>query len=146
MASTTGGFLIGFGLCIFLFSFGASLVLAQYYAQVMEWRDEAEQLYAITHSPAYEAFMSALENISPHANQIADAISLIPGLSPYAEPLRQIGGAGSNMRSVYYASESIYQAIQIFEIAPQYLEYAMIFGLFLMAIGIILVAKARRQK
>ncbi|MEM2294585.1 MAG: hypothetical protein QXX41_15065 [Nitrososphaerota archaeon] len=146
MASTTGGFLIGFGLCIFLFSFGASFVLAQYYAQVMEWRDEAEQLYAITHSPGYEASMNALEKISPHANQIADTISLIPGLSPYAEPLRQIGGAGSNMRSVYYASESIYQAIQIFEIAPQYLEYAMIFGLFLMAIGIILVAKARRQK
>jgi len=38
-----------------------------------------------------------------------------------AEPLRQIGGAGSNMRSIYDASETAYQAIVAVEVAPQVL-------------------------
>jgi len=112
MASTTGGFFLGFGFCLLLVSFGAYAVLGQYYSQIMEWRDEVEQVYAITHSPAYEASMNALEKLSPVANWLADRISLIPGISEYAELLRLISGAGSNMRRVYDASESAYHAIQ----------------------------------
>jgi hypothetical protein len=148
IASTTGGFLIGFGLCLLLVSFGAYAVLGQYYSQIMEWRDEVEQIYAITHSSAYEASMNALETLSPYANQIADALSnpLISwGLGWLAEPLRQIGGAGSNMRNIYDASETAYQAIAAVEVAPQLLVYGIVLGLVLMVVGMMLVAKAKRK-
>jgi len=145
VASTTGGFFIGFGLCLLLISFGAYAVLGQYYSQIMEWRDEVEQMYAITHSPAYEASMNALETLSPVANQLADAISRIPFISQYAEPLRQIGDAGSNMRRVYDASESAYHAIQAVEVAPQFLAYGIVVGIVLVVVGVVLVVRARRK-
>ena len=43
-----------------------------------------------------------------------------------AEPLRQIGGAGSNMRSIYDASETAYQAIVAVEVAPQVLVWTSV--------------------
>jgi len=112
----------------------------------MAWRDEVEQIYYITHSSTYEAVINALEFLSPGANAIADAISWIPGLSQYAEPLRQISRAGSTMREVRYASEEAYRAIQVVEVAPQYLTYGMIFGLVLIVIGMVLTLKARKKE
>ena len=75
-------------------SLGASAVLAEYYSQIMEWRGEVEQMYAITHSPVYEASMNALETLSPYANQVADFIrdyGRIVGIGWLSEYIRQIG-------------------------------------------------------
>jgi len=38
MASTAGGFSLGFGLCLLLVSFGAYTILGQYYSQIIGWR------------------------------------------------------------------------------------------------------------
>jgi len=74
MASTAGDFLLGFGLCLLLVSFGAYAVLSQYYGQIMEWKDKVERLYTITHSPAYVISMNALERLSPYAYQLSDLL------------------------------------------------------------------------
>ncbi|MDI6691258.1 MAG: hypothetical protein QME50_05250 [Candidatus Bathyarchaeota archaeon] len=70
MASTTGGFFLGFGLCLLLVSFAAFAVLEQYYSQIMRWRDYVERIYYITHSSFYENAMNALETLSPHLFQV----------------------------------------------------------------------------
>jgi drug/metabolite transporter (DMT)-like permease len=145
MASTAGGFLIGFGFCLLLVCFGAYMVLAQYYGQIMMWRSNVEQIYYMTHSQAYVASMNALERLSPYVNRIADAISWIPGLGWLADPLRQIGGAGSSMRKIYEASEAAYRGIQVVEVAPRFLTYGILFGLILMVAGVVLVVRARRK-
>jgi hypothetical protein len=146
IASTTGGFLIGFGLCLLLLSFGASAVLSGYYSQIMAWKDKVELLYQITHSSTYKAGMDALTALSPYANQIADAVGLMPGLNQLAVLLRQISGAASSMRSAYDASESAYYAIQVVGVAPQSLLYVMCFSIFLIVVGVVLVVRARRIK
>jgi len=106
---------------------------------------EVEHIYALTHSPAYEASMNALETLSPAANWLADRISWIPGISLYAESLRQIGGAASYMRIVYDASEEAYQAVQAVEAAPKFLEYGITAGLALIIVGVALIVRARRS-
>jgi len=145
MASTAGGLLLSFGLCLLLASLGAYIILGQYYGQVMEWRGEVERIYELTHSPAYEASMNALEALSPVANWLANRISWVPGISQYAEPLRRIGGAASYMRRIYEASESAYHAVRAVEAAPKLLEYGIAAGLALTVVGVALIARARRK-
>ncbi|MEM4553795.1 MAG: hypothetical protein QXI86_06155 [Ignisphaera sp.] len=149
MASTIGGFLLGFGLCIFLVSLGASILLGQYYSQIMEWRDEVEQIYNITHSQEYQSAMNALNTLSPYVNQIAEALEnpLISylGLGWLANSLRLIPRAATLMKQVYDSSETAYYAIQAVEVVPTYLQYGMIFGFLLMVIGIVLVVRAGRR-
>jgi hypothetical protein len=144
LASTLGGFLIGFGLCLLLVSLGTYVVLSQYYSQIMEWRDEVEQIYEITHSSAYESAINALDFISPGLNAIADAISWIPGISQYAEPLRQISGVSSTMKQIRSASETAYQVIQAVQVAPQLLTYGTILALILIIVGAVLISRAKR--
>ncbi len=145
MGSTGGGFLIGFGACLLLVSLVVFSVLAQFYGQIMGLKGVVEQIYYITHSAAYEGAMGAMETLSPYANRIADIISGIPGLSGLAWALRQIGSAASNMRSIYYASETAYRAIRVVEMAPEYLFFGMLLGLVLIVIGAVLVVRARRK-
>lgn len=152
MASTTGGFLVGFGLCLLLISLGALTILAQYYGQITQWRDKVEWIYHITHSSEYISAMNALERLSPYVGQLADAISSMswmPGLgwlSEFAEPLRQIGRAAQKMRDIYELSEAAYYAIQAVEVAPEYLTYGVMLGLVLIVAGAILIVKARRKR
>lgn len=145
MASTIGGFFIGFGLCVLLASLGGSVVLVQYYGQAMQWRDDIEQMYSITHSPAYQSTMDALNTLSPCADQVADAVGWILGIGWLAGYLRQIPRAASSMREIHDSSESAYHTIPAFEAAPQYLLYGVGFGLFLTIIDVILVVRARKK-
>jgi len=144
MASTTGGFLLGFGLCLLLASLGASTVLGQYYSQIMEWRGEVEQIYHITHSPDYCSAIDALDALSPYVTRIADALPWI-GLGRLTDYIRRIPRAATFMRQVYDLSESAYYAIRAVEVAPTYLQYIMFLGSFLIIIGIILIVRARRR-
>jgi len=145
MGSTGGGFLIGFGACILLVGLGANMILGQYYGQVMAWKDEVQQIYSITHSSYYEAALNSLDALSPGANMVADRIEPIPFLNQYAPPLRLVGNAASTMRQVRQASENAYYAINAIEFAPQYLMYAMIFGIVLAGSGSILAVRARAR-
>jgi len=69
VASTTGGFFIGFGLCL-LVSLGAYAVLGQYSSQIMEWRDEVGQVYAVTHSHSCK-LVSRCNKLDPCISQYA---------------------------------------------------------------------------
>ncbi|MEM0044745.1 MAG: hypothetical protein QW229_01470 [Desulfurococcaceae archaeon] len=144
MTSTTGGFFVGFGLCLLLVSLGASAALGQYYSQIMEWRGGVERVYNITHSPDYRSAIDALDALSPYATQIADALPWI-GLGWLADYIRRIPRAATFMRQVYNSSESAYYAMQAVEVTPVYLQYGMISGLFLIIVGIILVVRTRRK-
>ena len=122
---------MGFGLCLLLASFGAYAVLDQYYGQVMEWRGTVEQIYELTHSPAYEGSMRALEELSPYANRLADLLrryGWILGIGWLSEYVSQIGSAASYMRRVYEASKAAYRAVRAVEVAPQLLEYGIAAG------------------
>jgi len=148
MASTAGGFLFGFGLCLLLASLGAHAILGQYYGQIIEWRGEVEQIYELTHSPAYEASMRALEKLSPHANRLADLMrdyGWIIGIGWLSEYIRQIGSAASYMKRVYEASEAAHRALRAIEVAPQLLEYGIAAGLALIVVGVALILRARRR-
>ena len=149
MASTAGGFLLGFGLCVLLVCLGAGFLLEQYYGQVMSWRGTIEQVYEITHSPAYRRAMDALSTLSPYASRIADALRnpLVSwmGLGWLASYVEGIPQACSYMKQVYDASETAYRAMGVVEVAPQDLVYGMGFGLLLMIIGAVLIARARRR-
>ena len=121
------------------------MILSQYYSQIMEWRDEVEEIYTITHSSGYETVINALETVSPALNAIADAISWIPGLKNYALSIRQIGDAASTMKQVRDASEMAHQAMPVVQAMPQFLTYGIYLGIFLFVVGIILVVRARRK-
>jgi hypothetical protein len=145
VASTAGGFLLGFGLYALLVCLGAGLLLGQYYEQVMSWRRTIEQVYEITHSPGYRRAMDALSALSPHASKIADALRWIPGLDWLASYVEGIPQVYSYMKQAYDASEAAYRAVGVVEVAPQYLIYGMGFGLLLMIIGAVLIARSRRR-
>jgi hypothetical protein len=140
---------MGFGVCVLMVSVGASMVIGQYYGQVMAWRDEVQQIYYITHSSSYESALNSLESLSPYANEIANGMDSAPWpfdwLHQYAPYVRSIGSAGSVMRQLRDASEKAYYAISALELAPQYLAYAMIFGVLLVGSGSILVLRARAR-
>jgi hypothetical protein len=152
MASTAGGFLLGFGLCVLLVCLGAGFLLEQYYGQVMSWKGTVERVYEITHSSGYRRAMDALSALSPYASRIADALrnpllSLIGlgWLANYASYVEGVSQAYSYMKQAYDASEAAYRAIGVVEVAPQYLIYGMGFGLLLMIIGAVLIVRSRRR-
>jgi len=130
MASTGGGFLIGFGACVLLVGLGANLILGQYYGQVMAWKDEVQQIYYITHSGPYETSINFLDQLSS---------------VPFIGDVSGVRSATSTMRQVRQASEDAYYAINTLEFAPQYLMYAMIFGIVLAGLGSILAVRARSR-
>jgi hypothetical protein len=109
----------------------------------MSWRGTVEQVYEITHSSGYCRAMDALSALSPRANRIADALRWTPlaWLASYVEGIPQ---AYSYMKQAYDASETAYRAVGVVEVAPQYLVYGMGFGLLLMIIGAVLIARSRR--
>lgn len=135
--------MIGFGLALLLTLMGAYMLLSQYYADIVGLSGYIDQLYSITHSPAYQGTMNALNTLSQYTNSIASAIRSIPGLSGFAEPLNLIPQAASYMRDLYSLSERAYVGVRIVAIAPTALVFGMILGIILIAIGIALVVRAR---
>lgn len=110
----------------------------------MEWRDEVELLYNITHSPAYRHTMESVEALSHHADQIARALPLM-GLGLYADHLRRVREAATLMRQVYNTSETLHNAMQTAEVTPAYIQCGIVSGLLLITIGVIIRAWARRK-
>ncbi|MEM3662849.1 MAG: hypothetical protein QXS89_05175 [Sulfolobales archaeon] len=148
MTSIAGGFLVGFGLCLLLVSFGASIVLDQYHTQLIEWRSKVEETYNNTHSRDYLITMEALAALSPYATQIADTLSLV-GLEPLANYTRQIPRAATLMEQAYNLSEAAYYTMQNtlknIGMVSTYLQYGMISGLLLIVVGVILIVRARKR-
>ncbi|GAH41639.1 unnamed protein product, partial [marine sediment metagenome] len=75
MASTTGGFLVGIGLCIILISFGGFQVIDAYSEEIETAQYYAYQMYQTTHSSTYLGVMDALDTISPYVIELADILN-----------------------------------------------------------------------
>jgi len=149
MASTTGGFLIGIGLCILLICFGGFQVIEAYSEEVETAQYYANQMYQTTHSSTYLGIMDAMDTISPYTSELANVLNnpLIAwtGLGWLGDPIKQISLASSMMMDIYVSSEQIYVGMQVLEIAPEYLIYGMIAGGVLFIVGVILVFRASRK-
>ncbi len=149
MASTTGGFLVGVSLCIMLLCFGGIQVLDAYSEEIENARYYALQMYQTTHSSTYRGAMDALNTISPYASKIGDVLNnpLVSwtGLGWLGSSLKQIPRAASTMREIYDASEKVYTATQVIEVAPEYLNYGIFAGGALLLIGVALVLRARKR-
>jgi hypothetical protein len=150
MASTGGGFLLGFGLGLLVFSLLLSVGVREAYSELERYRSDIETLYSITHSSAYQSILNALETVSPYARSIRDALCnpMISwmGVCDIGQRLEtSIGSAASMMREVQSLSERLYTAMVALPAVMNILWAASMVGLMMMAIGIALVIRARRK-
>jgi len=145
VASTGGGFLLGFGLCLLLISSALFLFLDQQYEEVMKCRSEVVYLYHLTHTQGYVSAMIALETLGHYTDIIADAIDGL-GLGWLRDSLRQIRIAALYIRDVYYASEKAYYSMQPIKVAPHILTATILLATILIITGAALIIKARRKQ
>jgi hypothetical protein len=150
MASTGGGFLLGFGLCLLVFSLLLSVGVKEAYSELERYRSDIETLYSITHSSAYQSALNGLETISPYARSIRDALCnpLISwmGLCDIGQRLESsISSVASKMRDVQRLSERLYTATAALPAVENTLWATSMVGLIMMAMGIALIIRARRK-
>jgi hypothetical protein len=150
MASTGGGFLLGFGLCLLVFSLLLSVGVREAYSELEKYRSDIATLYSVTHSSAYQSVLNGLETISPYAGRIRDVLCnpLISwmGLCDIGQRLEStISSAASKMREVQSLSERLYTAMVALPAVENILWAASMVGLIMMAIGIALIIRARRK-
>jgi hypothetical protein len=145
MASTTGGFLLGFGCCVLILSLGGYVVWSQYQG-LTRWRGAIKNIYDITHTGGYGMWISYLEGLAPYSSSLADIMRRLPGLQSFADQMQNIQYVGPFMRQLRDDSESAYEAIYTFDILPQYLLYVSVFGISLVVLGIVLVVRGRKKK
>jgi hypothetical protein len=74
MASTGGGFLLGFGLCLLLVSLLAIAGASAAYEELKEHESDIAMLYNVTHSSGYQDAISSLDALSRVAHRIRDAL------------------------------------------------------------------------
>ena len=151
MASTGGGFLLGFGLCLLLVSLLASFGAVEVYERFERYRSDIERLYSITHSSGYQTVLRTLDTLSGVVNRIRDALChpLISwmGLCGISDSLtRGISGAASFMREVQSVSEELYYAITAMPMVIQLLWITSLIGLAMIGAGIALIIRARRKE
>lgn len=145
MNSTKGGFLIGFGLCLLAVSIGLFLISAPITNQIGELRVQIEEVYAITHSTTYESLYESLDFVTPSIGVIADAVALVPGLSHYAKPLRELTDAASLMNQVQESSEISYEVFQYIEAVTPLCVTGAAFGVLTTAVGGYIITQSKRK-
>jgi hypothetical protein len=151
MASTAGGFLLGFGLYLLIFSLFLSVVVEEAYRELEKYRSDIEMLYSVTHSSEYRSTLIALETASSYAVKIRNAlchpaISWM-GLCYIGETLESsITGAAGKMREIQALSEKLYAATAALPAVGNILWAASMAGLVMIAIGVALIIRARRVK
>ena len=72
VASTTGGFLTGVGLCMLLICFGGIKVMEPVSWEIQGARRRIGLIYRTTHSLTYWDVMSDLDTLAPKAKWLAD--------------------------------------------------------------------------
>jgi ABC-type Fe3+ transport system permease subunit len=151
MASTGGGFLLGFGLCLLVFSLLSIVGVEEAYSELVKYRSDIETLYSITHSSEYQSVLSDLKTISSYVSKISEALCnpgiLFMGLCDIGKRLESsISGAANNMEEVKSSSEELYNAMNALPAVEDTLWKASIAGFIIMVIGIALISRARRKE
>jgi len=151
MASTGGGFLLGFGLCLLLMSLVLVNFVTSVYGELSEYKNEISMLYDITHSPGYQDVINALNALSNVAPSIRDALCnpLISWMSlcGYGEELtKTISKAANYMIGLQRASEELYYTYVTMPMAIESLWIMALVGLAMIGAGTALIIRARRKE
>ena len=151
MASTGGGFLLGFGLCLLLVSLLAIAGASAVYKDLKEHESDIAMLYNITHSPDYQNAISSLDTLTRVAHRIRDALcnpaTSWMGLCSYGEKLANTTTNVANyMREVQYISEKLYHTYTAMPMVTQLLWTASLIGLAMIVAGAALIIRARRKE
>jgi hypothetical protein len=151
MASTGGGFLLGFGLCLLLVSLLAIAGASAVYEKLKERESDIAMLYNVTHSSSYQAVINALDTLSGVAYRIRDALCnpLISwmGLCSYGEELANTTTNAANyLREVQHISEKLYCTYIAMPMATQLLWISSLTGLAMIVAGTALIIRARRKE
>jgi hypothetical protein len=151
MASTGGGFLLGFGLCLLLASLLAIAGASAAYEELKERESGIAMLYNVTHSSGYQNVISSLDTLSRVAHRIRDALCNPPtlwmGLCSYGEELANtVTNATNYMREIQHISEKLYHTYAAMPMAIQLLWITSLIGLAMIGAGIALIIRARRKE
>jgi len=151
MASTGGGFLLGFGLCLLLVSLLAIADASALYTELKEHESDIAMLYNVTHSPDYQNAINSLDTLTRVAHRIRDALcnpaTSWMDLCNYGEKLANTTTNAANyMREVQYISEKLYHTYTAMPMAIQLLWITSLIGLAMIVAGTALIIKARRKE
>jgi hypothetical protein len=145
---TIGGFLIGFGACLLIFSLGGLYGSYTAYYGAMSWVDEVVMIYNISHSDPYVKSLNVMRNISAILNPINSILRILPGVDQGVEDalkqLSYISTVLSYMESIQAASEKAIRAIALLEILVWIFMASSLVAVAMIAVGFTVVRKGAR--
>lgn len=148
MGPTIGGFLIGFGACLLIFSLGGLYGSYTAYYGAMSWIDEVVMIYNISHSDPYVKSLNVMRNISAILNPINSILRILPGVDQGVEDalkqLSYISTVLSYMESIQAASEKAIRAIALLEILVWIFMASSLVAVAMIAVGFTVVRKGAR--
>jgi hypothetical protein len=148
VGSTIGGFLIGFGACLLIFSLGGLYGSYTAYYGAMSWIDEVVMIYNISHSDPYVKSLNVMRNISAILNPINSILRILPGVDQGVEDalkqLSYISTVLSYMESIQAASEKAIRAIALLEILVWIFMASSLVAVAMIAVGFTVVRKGAR--
>jgi hypothetical protein len=145
---TIGGFLIGFGACLLIFSLGGLYGSYTAYYGAMSWVDEVVMIYNISHSDPYVKSLNVMRNISAILNPINSILRILPGVDQGVEDalkqLSYISTVSSYMESIQAASERAIRVIALLEILAWIFMASSLVAVAMIAVGFTVVRKGAR--
>lgn len=148
MGPTIGGFLIGFGACLLIFSLGGLYGSYTAYYGAMNWIDEVVMIYNISHSDPYVKSLNVMRNISAILNPINSILRILPGVDQGVEDalkqLSYISTVSSYMESIQAASERAIRGIALLEILAWIFMASSLVAVAMIAVGFTVVRKGAR--
>lgn len=148
MGPTIGGFLIGFGACLLIFSLGGLYGSYTAYYGAMSWVDEVVMIYNISHSDPYVKSLNVMRNISAILNPINSILRILPGVDQGVEDalkqLSYISTVSSYMESIQAASERAIRVIALLEILAWIFMASSLVAVAMIAVGFTVVRKGAR--
>jgi hypothetical protein len=145
---TIGGFLIGFGACLLIFSLGGLYGSYTAYYGAMSWVDEVVMIYNISHSDPYVKSLNVMRNISAILNPINSILRILPGVDQGVEDalkqLSYISTVSSYMESIQAASERAIRGIDLLEILAWIFMASSLVAVAMIAVGFTVVRKGAR--
>ncbi len=149
MGPTVGGFLIGFGACLLIFSLGGLYGSYTAYYGAMSWVDEVVMIYNISHSDPYVKSLNVMRNISAILNPINSILRILPGVGQGVEDaLKQLSYISSTvssyMESIQAASERAIRGIALLEILVWIFMALSLVAVAMIAVGFTVVRKGAR--
>ncbi|MEM1610626.1 MAG: hypothetical protein QXQ57_03135 [Sulfolobales archaeon] len=148
MGSTIGGFLIGFGACLLIFSLGGLYGSYTAYYGAMGWVDDVSMIYNISHSDPYVRGLNVMRNISAILGPINNIIRILPGISQNVEDalkqLSYISTVSSYMESIQVASERAVRGMAILGILPWIFIVSSLVAVAMIAAGLAIVRRGAR--